>query len=92
MWLDGSSLLWFHPLAFVLFVFISASLTALGVLVYWASLVFIAKSRQVSRTQKAPNHIYLQFAVSPQIKVMESTSSGDFGHCVFCPFLPHWMR
>lgn len=39
------SLLWFHPLAFVLFVFISASLTALGILVYLASLVFIAKPR-----------------------------------------------
>ena len=38
-----ASLLWFHPLAFVLFVFISASLTALGILVYLASLVFIAK-------------------------------------------------
>lgn len=40
-----ASLLWFHPLAFVLFVFISASLTALGILVYLASLVFIAKPR-----------------------------------------------
>ncbi|HEV2616152.1 MAG TPA: hypothetical protein VGU63_06025 [Candidatus Acidoferrales bacterium] len=38
-----ASLLWFHPLAFVLFVFISASLTALGILVYLASLVFVAK-------------------------------------------------
>lgn len=38
-----ASLLWFHPLAFVLFVFISASLTVLGILVYLASLVFIAK-------------------------------------------------
>lgn len=40
-----ASLLWFHPLAFVLFVFISASLTGLGILVYLASLVFIAKAR-----------------------------------------------
>ncbi len=40
-----ASLLWFHPLAFVLFVFISASLTALGILVYLASLVFIARPR-----------------------------------------------
>lgn len=38
-----ASLLWFHPLAFVLFVFISASFTALGILAYLASLVFIAK-------------------------------------------------
>lgn len=40
-----ASLLWFHPLAFVLFVFISASLTAVGILVYLASLVFITKPR-----------------------------------------------
>ncbi len=39
------SLFWFHPLAFVLFVFISGSLTALGILLYLASLVFIAKPR-----------------------------------------------
>lgn len=38
-----ASLLWFHPLAFVLFVFTSASLIALGILVYLASLVFVAK-------------------------------------------------
>ncbi|HJT68630.1 MAG TPA: hypothetical protein VJ731_00445 [Terriglobales bacterium] len=38
-----ASLLWFHPLSFVLFVFISASLTALGILIYLVSLVFIAK-------------------------------------------------
>ena len=36
------SLLWFHPLSFVLFVFISASLIGLGILVYLASLVFAA--------------------------------------------------
>ena len=40
-----ASLLWFHPLAFVLFVFISASLTALGILIYLASLVFITRPR-----------------------------------------------
>ncbi len=34
------SLLWFHPLAFVLFAFVSATLIGLGVLVYLASLVF----------------------------------------------------
>ena len=38
-----ASLLWFHPLSFVLFVFVSASLTALGVLVYLVSLIFIVK-------------------------------------------------
>lgn len=40
-----ASLFWFHPLAFVLFVFISASLTAVGILAYLVSLVFIAKPR-----------------------------------------------
>jgi hypothetical protein len=35
------SLLWFHPLAFVLFTFVGASLMGLGILVYLASLVFV---------------------------------------------------
>lgn len=35
-----ASLLWFHPLAFVLFAFVSATLMGLGILVYLASLVF----------------------------------------------------
>jgi len=34
------SLLWIHPLAFVLFAFVGASLIGLGILVYLASLVF----------------------------------------------------
>jgi hypothetical protein len=34
------SLLWFHPLAFVLFAFVGASLIGLGILVYLASLVY----------------------------------------------------
>ncbi len=34
------SLLWFHPLSFVLFAFVGAFLIGLGVLVYLASLVF----------------------------------------------------
>jgi hypothetical protein len=34
------SLLWFHPLAFVLFAFVGATLMGLGILVYLASLVF----------------------------------------------------
>jgi len=34
------SLLWFHPLSFVLFAFVSATLIGLGILVYLASLVF----------------------------------------------------
>ena len=36
------SILWFHPLSFVLFVFIAASLTAIGILIFLASLVFVA--------------------------------------------------
>jgi len=34
------SLLWFHPLAFVLFAFVGAFLIGLGILVYLASLAF----------------------------------------------------
>ena len=34
------SLWWIHPLAFVLFAFVGASLMGLGILVYLASLVF----------------------------------------------------
>ena len=34
------SLLWVHPLAFVLFALVGASLIGLGILVYLASLVF----------------------------------------------------
>jgi len=34
------SLVWIHPLAFVLFAFVGASLIGLGILVYLASLVF----------------------------------------------------
>ena len=38
--LEIISLLWFHPLSFVLFAFVAASLISLGILVYLASLVF----------------------------------------------------
>lgn len=34
------SLLWFHPLSFVLFAFVSTSLIGVGILVYLVSLVF----------------------------------------------------
>lgn len=43
--IEIASLLWFHPLSFVLFFFASASLIALGILVYLASLVFVVKPR-----------------------------------------------
>ncbi|MGA7916766.1 MAG: hypothetical protein WCA00_16145 [Candidatus Acidiferrales bacterium] len=42
--LEIISLLWFHPLSFVLFAFVAASLIGLGILVYLTSLVFVAKS------------------------------------------------
>jgi len=35
------SLLWFHPLSFVLFAFVAASLIGVGILVYLVSLVFV---------------------------------------------------
>ena len=38
--LEIVSVLWFHPLAFVLFVFVSATLTGLGVAIFLLSLVF----------------------------------------------------
>jgi hypothetical protein len=38
--LEIISLLWFHPLSFVLFAFVAASLIGVGILVYLASLVF----------------------------------------------------
>ena len=34
------SLLWFHPLAFVLFAFVGVALIGLGILIYLVSLVF----------------------------------------------------
>jgi len=34
------SLLWFHPLSFVLFIVVGVTLMALGILVYLLSLVF----------------------------------------------------
>jgi len=43
--LEIVSLLWFHPLSFVLFAFVAAALIGLGILVYLASLVFIPKSQ-----------------------------------------------
>lgn len=39
-----ASVLWFHPLSFVLFVFVAAGLTAIGILIFLASLVFLTRS------------------------------------------------
>lgn len=38
--LEVVSLLWFHPLSFVLFAFLAVVLIGLGILVYLVSLVF----------------------------------------------------
>jgi len=43
------SLLWFHPLSFVLFVFVGVTLIGLGVVVYLISLVFAVSSPGESR-------------------------------------------
>jgi hypothetical protein len=40
--LEIVSLLWFHPLSFVLFTFLASSAIGLGILVYLVSLVFVA--------------------------------------------------
>jgi hypothetical protein len=39
--LEIVSLLWFHPLSFVLFAFVAATLIGLGIVVYLVSLVFV---------------------------------------------------
>jgi hypothetical protein len=39
--LEIVSLMWFHPLSFVLFAFVAATLIGLGILVYLVSLVFV---------------------------------------------------
>lgn len=39
--LEVVSLLWFHPLSFVLFAFVAATLIGLGILVYLLSLVSV---------------------------------------------------
>lgn len=38
--LEIVSLLWFHPLSFVLFAFVAATLIGLGIVIYLVSLVF----------------------------------------------------
>ncbi len=43
------SILWFHPLSFALFVFVAASLTGIGILIFLASLVFAARSPRDDR-------------------------------------------
>jgi hypothetical protein len=43
------SLLWFHPLSFVLFIFVGATLIGLGIVVYLISLVFAVSPAVESR-------------------------------------------
>jgi hypothetical protein len=47
--LEIVSLLWFHPLSFVLFAFVAAALIGLGILVYLASLVFVVSPSPENR-------------------------------------------
>jgi hypothetical protein len=47
--LEMVSLLWFHPLSFVLFAFVAASLIGLGILVYLVSLVLVVQPPRSER-------------------------------------------
>jgi hypothetical protein len=47
--LEIVSLLWFHPLSFVLFAFLAAALIGLGIVVYLVSLLFVAPPPAVGR-------------------------------------------
>jgi hypothetical protein len=47
--LEIVSLLWFHPLSFVLFAFLATALIGLGILVYLVSLLFVAPPPAVNR-------------------------------------------
>jgi hypothetical protein len=40
--LEVVTLLWFHPLSFVLFAFVAAALIGLGILIYLAALALVA--------------------------------------------------
>jgi hypothetical protein len=40
LFIEIVSLLWFHPLSFVLFAFVGASLIGVGIVVYLTSLLF----------------------------------------------------
>ncbi len=44
-----ASFLWFHPLSFVLFLFVGATLIGLGIFVYLISLVFAVSSTTENR-------------------------------------------
>ncbi|HEV2289699.1 MAG TPA: hypothetical protein VGR81_12165 [Candidatus Acidoferrales bacterium] len=42
MMIEIASLIWYHPLSFVLFAFVGVSLIGLGMLIYLISLAFLA--------------------------------------------------
>jgi len=46
------SLLWFHPLAFALFAFVATALIAAGILVFLASLAFVAEAAQTGASTR----------------------------------------
>jgi hypothetical protein len=50
--LEIVSLLWFHPLSFVLFAFLAASAIGLGILLYLVSLVFVARHPRIAPTRR----------------------------------------
>jgi hypothetical protein len=43
--IELATVLWFHPLSFVLFAFVAAFLTGLGILIYLVSLIFVTTPR-----------------------------------------------
>lgn len=53
--LEIVSLLWFHPLSFVLFAFLAAVLIGLGILVFLVSLVFVAQPIATNRDLDSVN-------------------------------------
>ena len=55
LFVEIASLIWFHPLAFVLFAFVSATLIGLGTLIYLASLVFAISHPAEARGWNARN-------------------------------------
>ena len=46
------SLLWFHPLSFVLFIFVGVILIGLGIVVYLGSLVFAVPPQPIIADEK----------------------------------------
>jgi hypothetical protein len=49
---EVASLLWFHPLSFVLFIFVGVILIGLGIVVYLGSLVFAVSRKPLIANEK----------------------------------------